>query len=74
MTDTQRQILKYIRDYVKRNGGISPSYDNIASGCKKSVSTAHEIVNLLDKDGYVTRKKGRARTIYLTRKGEGVFQ
>ena len=56
MTERKRQILEFIRAYIKVHG-ISPSYEAIALGIgMKAKSNVHRIVRRLQEDGILEVK------------------
>lgn len=70
MTEKQRQLLKFIADYVDVNGGMSPSYDEMRDFLDfKSKSGVFRLINALENAGHITRRKGCARSTYVTALG-----
>jgi len=56
MTERKRQILEFIRAYIKVHG-MSPSYEAIALGVgMKAKSNIHRIVRRLQEDGILEVK------------------
>lgn len=65
LTKKQKNVLDYINQYVLENG-ISPTIDEIRKGLKlKAISTVHEHVKTLLKNGYLTKNKNSSRNIDL---------
>jgi repressor LexA len=63
MTPRAHQTLKFVSDYIARNG-YSPSIREIGQGIgNSSVNSVHRLVSGLISDGYLTRKAGRARSL-----------
>lgn len=73
LTERQKQILKAITDYIQEKK-YSPTVRELASmvGIKSS-STLYGHLQRLEKKGYITREKGKARTIRLDREDENVL-
>jgi SOS-response transcriptional repressor LexA len=56
MTERKRQILEFIRAYIKIHG-VAPSYDTIAKGIgMKAKSNVHRLVRRLQEDGILEVK------------------
>lgn len=69
MTSSQRDVLDFIRGYIRRKG-VSPSYDDIRDGLAyASKSNIHRIALALEERGYISRLPGRARSIILRSAG-----
>lgn len=66
LTPTQREALEFVGRYMKRHGGVSPSYDEIAVGLGlRSKSNVHRIVKALAARGHITVVPGGQRAISL---------
>ena len=63
LSEKQLSILNFVQDYVSDNG-ISPTIEDVKIGCKlSSKSVVSFNLNILEKKGYLERKKGLARSI-----------
>ena len=65
LTKRQSQVLKFITEFINTNG-FSPSIRDIASKFRIYVRAAYDHLLALEKKGYITRDKGRTRSILLT--------
>jgi repressor LexA len=64
MTPRQKQLLDYVRAFTVTNGGVSPTYQQIAAGLGlSSKSTVHMILKTLQSDGHIRFRRGRARSV-----------
>lgn len=62
----QRQILNFIKQYI-RKFGYAPTLHEIAAEVRlSSLSTVHEHLETLEKKGVIRRPKGRPRSIEIT--------
>lgn len=62
----QRQILNFIKQYI-RKFGYAPTLNEIAAEVRlSSLSTIHEHLVTLEKKGVIRRPKGRPRSIEIT--------
>ena len=67
LSEKQLSILNFIKDYVSDNG-ISPTIEDVKIGCQlSSKSVVSYNLNILEKNGYMDRKKGLARSIKSTK-------
>lgn len=62
ITPKQKQVLDYIKNFVKENG-YSPSLHEIARNFRKSVSTAQHFVEELETRGFLQKADNVARGI-----------
>lgn len=62
ITPKQKQVLDFIKDFVKRNG-YAPSLHEIAAHFRKSISTAQHFVEELESRGFLQRTGNIARGI-----------
>jgi len=70
MTHEQQKLLIFIRDYVRSNCGVSPSYDEMLTALDlKSKNGINRIVIALEQRGLIRRRVPFARSIYPTRAG-----
>ena len=70
LSEKQVSILNFVQDYVSENG-ISPTIEDVKIGCKlSSKSVVSYNLNILEKNGYLDRKKGLARSIKSTKDNE----
>jgi len=62
-TDAQLEVLEAIQDFQKKHG-FSPSIREIGDRTGRSSTNAvHEILNRLQRDGFISRKAKTGRTI-----------
>ncbi|GEM_PF-251582 len=65
LTRVQQQALDFIETFIKRNG-YSPSIRELASAMKyESSSTAHNLLERLERKGYISKETSGPRTIRL---------
>ena len=65
MTERQRLVLEFIKTYIEMKG-FAPSLQDIATGLgMKSRSNIHRIVHDLRRNGLLTVRPHRVRTIRL---------
>lgn len=65
LTKKQKQVLDFVRSYMKKNE-IAPSLEEVRKEMNfVSVSTAHYHVTKLEEDGYISREGNKARAIAL---------
>ena len=70
LSEKQILIINFIENYVNENG-ISPTIEDVKIGCKlSSKSVVVYNLNILEKNGYLDRKKGTARSITSTKEIE----
>lgn len=63
LTRRQKEVLEYLRTYIRQNG-YAPCVRDICSALDlKSTSTAHAHLTKLEKKGYITRDPAKPRTI-----------
>jgi len=64
VTKRQKQCLDFVLNFWELHG-YGPSYQEIADGLgTPNKSNAYRIVDLLCKSGQLTKRTGRARSIY----------
>lgn len=66
LTPKQKQILEYIKKYLKKNE-YSPSLEEIGESFKLAKSTIHQHIENLKAKGYLNKDNYRARTIELSK-------
>lgn len=67
MTEREKELLEYIIEYKKVNG-FSPSYADMKDGINtKSNTHINIMLDHLEDDGYIKRRKNQARTIKVIR-------
>jgi Holliday junction resolvase RusA-like endonuclease len=67
LTDRQKQIYTYIRKRIE--GGMPPTLKDLMDEFDiKSTQGVRENLRLIQKKGYIVRKAGQARGLYLTEK------
>mgnify|MGYP001809957963 CR=1 FL=1 len=63
LTSRQRQFLDYVSDYIARKG-FSPCYEEIVDALDlASKQQVHDTVERLVERGYLTRIRGKARSL-----------
>jgi repressor LexA len=71
LTERQKAILDFIREYQESRGGIAPTHREI---CERfgysSYGTVYKHLKLLEQKGYLTRDWNQKRGIELVRSGE----
>lgn len=68
LTERQACVLRYIATYQQSNGGVSPSYDEIAAAVGfKSKGNLHATMTKLAARGFVRRLHNRSRAIEVLR-------
>lgn len=67
LTKKQARIIKFIKEYLERNG-YPPSYDEIAEHFKMAKPSVFDHLNAIQKKGYIRKRHYRARTIELLEK------
>ncbi len=69
LTEKQKAVLRFIRDFIEKNG-YPPTDREIADGIGlSSHTTAYSHVHALKEKGYLITKPGIPRSIVLTEKG-----
>ena len=64
MTQAQRELYDFIRSYSKANGGVAPSYDEMAQyRGRASKGGIHRLITALEERGLIHRLPNRARAI-----------
>lgn len=66
LTKRKKQILDYIEKYIKRHD-YSPSIPEMAKRFKLAVSTIHQHIDELKRDGYLDKLDNQPRTIEITK-------
>ena len=70
LSEKQKLIINFIENYCNENG-ISPTIEDVRIGCEiSSKSVVSYNLNILEKNGYLDRKKGIARSIISTKEIE----
>lgn len=69
LTHKQKELLIFIDDFTKENGGVAPSFDEMteASGLA-SKSGVHRLLEALESKGFIRRMPHRARAIEVIRR------
>ena len=63
LTDKQIEVFNIIKDFINENG-YSPTIREIGKlSSRKSPSTIHSYLMILEEKGYITYKNGKSRTI-----------
>ena len=64
MTKAQRDLYEFIRSYSRANGGVAPSYDEMAQHLGlASKSGIYRLITALEERGLIRRLPHRARAI-----------
>jgi repressor LexA len=64
LTAKQRELLLFIHQRLKDNGGVSPSFDEMKNALNlKSKSGIHRLVSGLEERGFIRRMPHRARAL-----------
>lgn len=67
LTARERDALAFIRSFIAENGGVGPSFDEIANAIgSRNRSSAHRVVAALESKRVVRRLHRRARSIEIT--------
>lgn len=73
LTPRQKELLDFIRRYTDEQGGISPSYEEMATYVGlQSKSGIHRLVLSLEERGFIRRLENRARSIVVVGADERV--
>jgi repressor LexA len=68
LTARQRDLLRYIRDYMNEHNAVSPSYDEMMEAMDlKSKSGIYRLVKRLEERGFIEREEYKARAIKITK-------
>lgn len=73
LTPKQKEILNYIKDFIKKNG-YSPSLEEIAKHFKRSVVTIHEHIESLKTKGFLNKLDNQARAIEIIKKNNNLIK
>lgn len=69
LTSKQRDLLLFLQRHTDANGGVSPSFDEMAAALAlASKSGVHRMLTGLEARGYIERLHGRARAIRILRR------
>lgn len=72
LTHEQKRTLEFLIRYQADNGGISPTFDEIAQAVElKSKSGVSRLIVALEERGFIRRMEGRARAIEVVRLPNG---
>jgi repressor LexA len=64
LTGLEERILRFIGDYLRDNGGESPTLAEIGEGCGiSSVGTVHRYVASIERKGYLEKARAGWRTL-----------
>jgi repressor LexA len=66
LTKKQKQILDFIKKFIKQKG-YSPSLEETAQHFKLAISTVHEHMENLEKEGYIIKKHNSIRSICINK-------
>ena len=66
LTEKQRHIYEFIRDYTRRTGYPPTVRETAAAVGLSSTSSVHRHLNTLERLGYISRADGKTRAISLT--------
>jgi len=65
LTKKKKQIFEYIKKYIKRHD-YSPSLEEMAEYFKLAISTIHQHIDELKRDGYLDKLDNQPRTIQIS--------
>ena len=66
LTEKQARVKAFLIDYISRNNGLAPSFEETAEGVGiSSKSGVHRIMQALIERGHVRTIPGRARAIQI---------
>lgn len=72
MTPRQQKLLAYLTDYMGKNNGIAPTYDEMRVAMNlKSKSNIQPLLDNLEERGLIVRYPGRARSIEVVMTADG---
>ena len=71
MNSAQKAVLKEITEYISENG-YGPAVSDIAKSLNVYPNAVQEQIKRLERDGYITKSAGVARSIRLTDKAESL--
>ncbi len=54
LTDKQKEVLSYIKDYISENG-YSPSWEEIADRFDTGITNVRRYINFLVQKGHITK-------------------
>jgi SOS-response transcriptional repressor LexA len=64
LTQRQRDLLTFLEGYIRANGGVSPSYREMARALGlKSQSGIHRLIGGLEERGFIERRQRLRRSI-----------
>jgi len=64
LTELEKKILNFIGEYLRENGGCSPTLSEIGEGCGvKSVGTIHRYISSIESKGFLEKARSGWRTI-----------
>lgn len=68
LTYKQRALLAFIKSYMDANGGVTPSFDEMAKELRlKSKNGIHRLLSGLEERGFIVRRPHLARAISIIR-------
>lgn len=66
LTKRQSSLLSFIKEYQKKNGGVSPSFDEMKDAIGlKSKGNIHRILSDIEARGLISRMNHHARAIHI---------
>lgn len=72
-TRKARDLLEFIREYAGRNGGIAPSFDEMASALDlRSKSGIARLLDQLEERGHIHRLANRSRAIEIAARADAI--
>ncbi len=64
LTELEKKILNFIGEYLRENGGRSPTLSEIGEGCGvKSVGTIHRYISSIEDKGFLEKARSGWRTL-----------
>lgn len=64
-TPRQRQVERFILQYIEDHDGVSSAQHEIAAGCKMSIQSANQMLARMIERGRITRDRTKQRSIQL---------
>lgn len=65
-TEKQKQLLDFIRQYIRENDGIAPTFTQMAEQTSIPRGSLHSLLFQLEQRGWIERAPGLQRAIILT--------
>ena len=66
LSERQKEVLEFLKQYIRDTGGVSPTITEICEGLKASSrSSIHNIISILKRKGHIDFLPHHARSIVL---------